>query len=387
MEDSNQTQAPKQAFSTFAAIDRKVVTNIVEPTEVKSPGREYVSWGKNNDYPDFLRNLRKSTATLKSVIEGCVSFTIGDRVECDAPYEDKDGKRYMNREKQTPRNFVELVARDLFNYGGFCIEVIRSETGAVVELYYVDLRYVRSNKEFTTFWYSEDWSKPFGRKRNDIRYPKFDPAATGVTNSLIYYRNTASQVYPECPFEGAVLAAELERAIDEYHWNSMNNGFMSDYIINMNNGVPPDEIKAEVERHFYQKHTGFQNASRPLISWNVDRDHAVVVNELKSSDFGDKYDALAKRSRQQIFTAFRANPNLFGIPTENLGFSSEEYESAFKLFNRTVIQPAQQTIIATIESIYPAGIRITPFTLAGDVENTETAEETGAAATENPVNE
>lgn len=379
MEDKVQnTQAPQQAFSTFAAIDRKVVSNIVEPTEVTSPGREYVSWGKNNDYPDYLRSLRKAAATLKSVIEGCVTFTVGDRVECKAPYEDGSGKSYMNREKLTPRNFVELISRDLFNYGGFCIEVIRSESGDIAELYYVDLRYVRSNKDFTTFWYSEDWSKPFGRKRKDIRYPKFDPAAKTVANSLVYYRNTASQVYPECPFEGAVLAAELERAIDEYHWNSMNNGFMSDYVINMNNGVPPDEIKEEVEKHFYQKHTGFKNASRPLISWNMDREHAATINELKSSDFGDKYDALYKRSRQQIFTAFRANPNLFGIPTENLGFSSEEYDSAFKLFNRTVIQPAQQVIISTIESIYDADLRITPFTLQGDVENTETVEETGA---------
>lgn len=369
---TNQTQ-PTQAFSVFAAIDRRVVTNIVTPTEVTSPGREYVFWGKKNDYPDYLRALRKGAATLKSVIAGCVTFTVGDRVESDAPFE-IEGEHYMNREKLTPRRLVELVANDLFNFGGFAIEVIRSGFGAIVELYYVDYRYIRTNEDCTTFWYSEDWSKPFGRKRKDVRLAKFDPSASEVKDSLFYYKNTESQVYPECPFEGAIIAAELERAIDEYHWNSMNNGFMSDYIINMNNGIPTDEIKAEVEKHFTQKYTGFQNANRPLISWNMDREHQATVQELKSSDFADKYDALAKRSRQQIFTAFRANPNLFGIPTENLGFSSEEYESAFKLFNRTVIQPAQQTIISAIESIFPAGMRITPFTLEGDVENTETAE-------------
>ena len=111
-----------------------------------------------------------------------------------------------------------------------------------------------------------------------------------------------------------------------------------------------------------------------MFSWNVDRDHMATLQEMKSSDFADKYDALAKRSRQQLFTAYRANPNLFGIPTENLGFSSEEYESAFKLFNRTVIQPAQQRVIEALTGVYDANIVITPFTLDGEGENKETAQ-------------
>ena len=69
-------------------------------------------------------------------------------------------------------------------------------------------------------------------------------------------------------------------------------------------------------------------------------------------DFGEKYNSLEKRARQQIFTAFRANPNLFGIPTDNLGFSSEEYEASFKLFNRTMVQPIQKDIAEALEKIF-----------------------------------
>ncbi|MGD7407521.1 hypothetical protein ACQCP7_25950, partial [Ralstonia pseudosolanacearum] len=81
-----------------------------------------------------------------------------------------------------------------------------------------------------------------------------------------------------------------------------------------------------------------------ILSWNANKESAATIESVKIEDFGARYDALAKRCRQEIFTAFRANPNLFGIPTESLGFSSEEYESAFKLFNRTQIRPCQRKI-------------------------------------------
>jgi len=82
-------------------------------------------------------------------------------------------------------------------------------------------------------------------------------------------------------------------------------------------------------------------------------------------NFGERYEALSKHIRQQIFTAFRANPNLFGIPTENLGFSQEEYQSAFKLYNRTMVRPIQRKICDAFDYIFgqPGMLTITPFSL------------------------
>jgi hypothetical protein len=82
-------------------------------------------------------------------------------------------------------------------------------------------------------------------------------------------------------------------------------------------------------------------------------------------DFGEKYKSLEKTARQRIFTAFRANPNLFGIPTESLGFSQEEYESAFRLFNRTHVRPIQRKIADAYDTIYgqKGVLTIVPFSM------------------------
>ena len=164
-----------------------------------------------------------------------------------------------------------------------------------------------------------------------------------------------------------MVSCETERAVDEYHLNSVRNGFVASAIVNFNNGVPSDEVKEEVEESFTEKFTGTgTNAGRILFSWNPNKESATTIEYPKVEDFGEKYKALEKASRQRIFTAFRANPNLFGIPTDSLGFSSEEYESAFRLFNRTTIQPAQRLVVEALEKTFGRSVlTVYPFTLDG----------------------
>ena len=111
---------------------------------------------------------------------------------------------------------------------------------------------------------------------------------------------------------------------------------------------------------------GHSNAGRILLNFAPSKEQAAFIQTFRSEDFGEKYAALSKHCRQQLYTAFRANPNLFGIPTESLGFSSEEYESAFRLFNRTHVRPIQRAITDAYEYIFGEQVlEIVPFTLDG----------------------
>ena len=161
--------------------------------------------------------------------------------------------------------------------------------------------------------------------------------------------------------------------MDDFHLGNITRGFMGSYMLNFNNGVPTDEMKDEIERSFTEKFAGHQNAGRVVFSWNRDKDAATTIEKIDIEDFGEKYNTLAKHSRTQIFAAFRANANLFGIPTENNGFNSEEYEASFSLFNRTMIRPVQMQIIDMFDAV--AGrkdsLYIEPFTLKSEAEEAE----------------
>lgn len=142
---------------------------------------------------------------------------------------------------------------------------------------------------------------------------------------------------------------------------------MSNLIINFNNGQPNDEQKKEIERGINEKFSGHQNAGRILISYNDSDDNKTTIERLNDDNFDEKYSALAERSRQQIFTAFRATPNLFGDPSASTGFNEQEYESSFKLYNRTVVRPIQAEIIDSFDKILgmKGSVAVAPFTLDG----------------------
>ena len=361
----------KKANISFAAINPYVESNIVSPKETKYSSKEYVEWGDGNLYPEFLQSLYDNVPTLKSIIDGCVDYVCGDNISILPLGDNPVGK--MNAKGDTILEQVGDVSRDCFQAGGFALQVIRNGYGDPAEVYYIDVSFLRSNKENTVFYYSENWNK--GSRKDVIVYPAFMPNLDWNTlsdeersrhaSSILYVKKSHKRTYPVPCYAAAVKACEIERCVDDYHLNAINNGFTGSYIINFNNGVPEDKIKEEIEEAFNEKFSGHENAGRILFSWNPNKDAATTTDKVDVEDFGEKYKALEANSRQKIFTAFRANPNLFGIPTESLGFSQEEYESAFRLFNRTMIRPVQSMIADAYDKIYgqTGVLTIKPFSL------------------------
>lgn len=100
-----------------------------------------------------------------------------------------------------------------------------------------------------------------------------------------------------------------------------------------------------------EKFGGSENAGRFLLSFNNGKDNATTVDRLNTDDFADRYNNLAKETQNRIITTFGATPALFGIPTENNGFNSQEYSDLFKIYSRLRIKPIQKQIIDTFDYI------------------------------------
>ncbi len=362
---------------SFAAIDQYVETNIVLPTE-KVTHRNFVEWGEGNNYPGYILDLYNNVTTLRSIINGNIDFITGDDVSI-LPLGERFADGIMNTRGDLITDIVRDLAKDYNLYGGFALQIIRDHNGDVAEIYYIDMRYIRSNKENDVFYYNEHWDK--GGKKDVIIYPKFirnlnwagltDEEKNRHASSILFVKNVHTQVYPSSMFAAAIKACEIERGIDDYHLNNIENGFTSSMVVNFNNGDPGDKIREEIENEFNEKFSGHQNAGRIMFSWNKDRVSATTFDAVKVENFADKMTALAKHSRQQIFSAFRAIPLLFGLTSDvNTGFSTEEFEQSFKLYNRTQIRPVQRLIADAFDRIYGSKgvLTIKPFSLESDTE-------------------
>ena len=378
MSSTKQNNSRRSAFS-FAAIDSYLETNIVSPVEKVLAGRDMVEWGTRNAYPDYLLDLYNNVPTLRSIINGNIDYVAGNDVTI-LPLQEEFTNQEMNRRGDTIREQVKDIAKDFEIYGGFALQVIRNLAGEVAEVYYIDMRYLRTNKEGDVFYYSEKWGK--SSRTDMVVYPAFlpkleweklsDEERNRHASSILLVKNVHTQVYPAPLYAASVKACEIERLIDEFHLSDINNHFVSSAIINFNNGDPGQEIKSEIERGFNEKFCGASNGGRVAFSWNPNKDSATDIVEFKMADFGERYKALSQHSRTQIFTSFRAIPLLFGLTSEvNTGFSTEEFEQSFKLYNRTQIQPVQRMICDAYDKIYGQRgvLTIRPFSLGGDTED------------------
>ena len=373
-----QNDETRRVGFSFAAIDTYVETNIVLPTEKVISGRDMVQWGTKNVYPDYLLDLYNNVPTLRSIINGNIDYVAGDEISI-VPLQEEYTNQQMNRRGDTIREQVKDIAKDFEIYGGFALQVIRNLAGEVAEIYYIDMRFLRTNKEGNVFYYSEKWNK--GGRTDVIIYPAFmpnldwesltDAEKNRHASSILFVKNVHTQVYPAPLYAASVKACEIERQIDDFHLSDINNHFVSSAIINFNNGDPGDEMKKEVEATLNEKFSGAVNGGRIMCSWNKNRESATDIREFKVEDFGERYKSLSQHSRTQIFTAFRAIPLLFGLTSEaNTGFSTEEFEQSFKLYNRTQIKPVQDMICGAYERIYGqmGVLSIKPFSLSGETE-------------------
>lgn len=344
----------------FAALNPYVTTNTVENVEKEISGKDFIAWGTDNRYPNYLFSLYEDCATLQSIVNGTTDFVCGNDISCNLPMFEKT----VNKNGDTILDIIQRISTDYLIFGGFALQVIRNAVGNISEIYWIDFTKIRSDKKNEVFFFSDEWDKSYGRVKYII-YPKFNPNDSNPTSIFYYKGNKTRCTYPTPIYNAAITSCELEKKINEFHLNEISNNFLTSKIINFNSGVPDDDLKNEIERNINEKFSGAENAGRILISFNNNKDSETTVADIPQDEFGERYDALHKRSREQIFTAFRATPNLFGLMTETTGFNEQEFLEAFKLYNRTAVRPIQQIITKSFDKILglEGSITITPFNL------------------------
>lgn len=344
----------------LAAIEPFIESNTVENVEKKVSGKDFISWGDNNGYPQFLWGLYSDCATLQTIINGTSDYVVGDNVTCNVSGFEKT----INKAGETIKDILQRISVDYILFGSFALQVIRNMAGGIAEIYWVDINKLRSDEKNEVFFYSDDWAKSYGRVKYLV-YPKFKAGDKNATSIFYYKGNKTRSTYGTPIWSAAVRNAMIENYITDFHLNEINNNFMTSRLISFNNGQPSDEMKLEIERNLSEKFAGTGNAGRTMISFADSRENAPEVISLGSDNFADRYSSLATRNREQIFTAFRAHPTLFGIVTEANGFSTNEYRDCYKLFSKTVVEPIQDTIVSVFDKIFGVenSITIEPFTI------------------------
>ena len=325
----------KLSFSVFE-LEK---TEMPDGKETVRSGYDYVSWGKDNRFPNDLYDMYQNSAILQSVINGTADYVFGSGVI--------SAFDVVNDKYETLEDVVKRCVFDLLIFGGFAIQLMY-KGGKVEAMYWLDFQKCRKSEDEKKVYYSDDWGK-YAKKA--LEYNAWTPGTDKGTCIFYYKGHKTRGIYPVPMYIGALKSVKISTEISNFHLNNITKGFASNAVISFNNGEPDEDTKARIEKDVKEKFCGTDNAGSFLLLFNDSKDNACEIAKIQDDKFDLKYDALAKSVKEDIFIAFRATPTLFGLPNENNGFSKQEYLESFELYNKTVVVPLQKDVERAFRSI------------------------------------
>lgn len=302
-----------------------IVPDVVD----KKTSKKYINWGEDNKLPNYLWDNYLSCSNLQAIVNTVVDFVIGEGV--DTVFSQQDFA-----------DNIQKWVTDYILFGGFAVEGLRNRNGDIAQLNYMNVMNVRVDEELTTAFLSNNWGSWSGKSIIELPLYKEDE---NQSHFIYYFRgNITRNINPIPIYIASLKSIEILNNVKNFHLNNLTNGFTASSIINLNDGTIKTRELSEIKKQLEEKFTGSSNAGKFILMNGGDKDHAATVERLDADNFGDLYQTLDKSSKEDLYVAFRINPILVGVNVQT-GFSKEEFENAFALYNSTMITPIKNIFI------------------------------------------
>ena len=355
------------------------------PVIEESKRNDWVTYGENNQYFNFLIERYKNSTTNNAIVNNISRLIYGRGLfALDA---NKKPNEYAQMMALFNQDCLRKLCFELKALGQCAIQVHYDKAHKkILKAYHIPVQLLAPEKcnkegEIEAYYYSDNWE--------DVK--KFPPkriAAFGYSNSeveILYIKpySLGMKYFSYVDYQGALSYALLEEEVSNYLINEVQTSFSGTKIVNFNNGTPTPEQQNEITSQVLGKLTGSQGR-KVIVSFNDNVETRTSVEDIPLNDAPDHYTYLSEECLRKIMLGHNiTSPLLFGIASTN-GFSSnaEELKNSSILFDNMVIRPFQEELLDAFDSILAFnGVALKLFfkTLQPleftDLENTQNAEQ------------
>jgi len=329
------------------------------PAVIEDNRKEWVAYGEDNNYFQYLIDRYNGSATNNAIINGMTELMYGKGLS--ATDASRKPEAYAQMMSLFKRSCLRKVTFDLKALGQAAFQIIynkdKSKIVQVAHMPIETLRFEKMNEdgEVCGYYYSKDWTKIRKKGYEPVRIPAFGHGEKGEALEIYCIKPYRSGFYYYSPvdYQGGISYAELEEEVANYHINNIKNGLSPSMLINFNNGVPTEEERELIERRIIQKFSGTSNSGKFILAFNDNKEMAASIEPVQLSDASEQYQFLADESMRKLMVAHRVtSPMLMGIKDQSgLGNNADELKTASLLFHNTVIRPFQEMILDAIDDI------------------------------------
>ena len=307
-----------------------------------------VPYGEQNLFPNELLELIQQSVSAQSILTGTkqiisnYDIVQNFKLPCDP---------FINNAHELLINLITNLAHDYIVFGAFAIQVSWNKLNQISELIHIPFEMIRMNINREKIFFNRFWSR---YSTNSVVYNRFslNRKEDEYSQIYVYTNNGYRSTYGMSLFSGVLndLASEVSAA--QYIKNSLDSGLASRFIIDLPNSANlDDDQKADIEQAIKDKFCGSANAGSFMLYFNNSADE-LKITQIADDNSHERFKAIADYTRQNIFMALHATPNLFGFPTATTGFSSQEYQDAYNLFYKMTVAPCLNTIAEAFNVIF-----------------------------------
>ena len=325
-----------------------------EVTEV--PNQEWIGYGEDNNYFQFLIDRYNGSPTNNACINGISQQIYGKGL--GATDSSRKPEQYAEMITLFKKDIVRKLCYDLKLMGQCAMQVIYSkDRSKIAQIEHMPIETLRAEKcnedgEIPAYFYFKDWTK---LKPSDqpLRIPAYGMSKENIEIYYIKPYKSGFYYYAPVDYQGGIQYAELEEEISNYHLNNIMNGLSPSMLINFNNGTPNPQEREMIESRIAQKFSGSSNAGKFILSFNDNKDAQAEITPVQLSDAHNQYQFLSDESQSKVLVSHRVvSPMLLGIKDKTgLGNNADEIKTASLLMDNTVIRPFQELLIDSFDNI------------------------------------
>ena len=215
----NKYRKPKVANKNNSEVSFVNLSTYTSPQIVESKSKEWVEFGADNNYFQFLIDRFNGSATNNACVNGISQMIYGKGL--DATDSAKKPESYARMISLFKKDVVRQLSYDLKLTGQCAIQVIYSkDKQSIAKVEHLPIETLRAekcgegDKQVQAYYYHPDWAniKPSDRP---LRIPAFGVSSTPQPIEILYVKPyVAGMYYYSTPdYQGGLQYAELEEEI------------------------------------------------------------------------------------------------------------------------------------------------------------------------------
>jgi len=316
--------------------------------------KPWVFYGDDNIFPNHLLALYQ----YSSINRACINaIDYGVKGKNLTVLEGDPGRIAMANRSETVYDVFQKCVLDRVLFGGFALNIVKSNDGGIAEFYHSDFSRLRAGKEddfgnIDTYFYSIDWKNP--TKYKPLEIPGFNMSPDSAPSQIMYFKRYSPSMsyYPPPDYLGGVTTIQLDIEVKNFHLNNTQNSMMPSMAVIFKNGVPSEEERDIMYRQLETKYSSTNNAGKFFLFYAETPETAPEIVPIPNNASDAWYGNMAPQIEQTILTSHRiTSPMILGIKTSGQLGGRNEMLDAYDLFLETVIKPIQEEIIKGFEKV------------------------------------